>query len=439
MTTKHVIIGTGVAGISAAQTIRRQDTSAKISIVGNDANVYYSRPGLAYYLTRELPERSLYPISSGELARQGISILKDTVTRIDANEQQISLSRGDTLAYDRLLLATGASAIKLSLPGSTLKGVLKLDHLNDAKNIIRMARTARSAVVIGGGITALEIAEGLAARGVKVHYFLRSARYWSSVLDEAESEIVIERLQDEGVNIHFHTSAAEILGKRGRVVGVKTNKGIVLRCKIVASAIGIRPRIELAKALGLRTERGILVDPYMETNLPGIYAAGDVAQVYEPLTDQYNIDSLWGPARKQGETAGLNMAGIKTAYHKNAPFNVTRLAGITTTIIGAVGNGSDPDLAAIARGDSETWRQLPHSIGVQSGFDVNRVRLMISENKIIGALVLGDQSLSQPIKTLVTQKVNITSIREQLLKPNSNITDIIIEFWTTWRKNNAAQ
>jgi NADPH-dependent 2,4-dienoyl-CoA reductase/sulfur reductase-like enzyme len=207
----------------------------------------------------------------------------------------------------------------------------------------------------------------------------------------------------------------------------------------VATAIGIRPRIELAKAIKLTTERGILVDPYMQTSRPGIYAAGDSAQVYEPLTGQFNIDSLWGPARQQGAAAGLNMAGVKTAYRKKTPFNVTRLAGITTTIIGTVGRGIDPDLVAIARGDSETWRQLPDAIAVQSGFDINRVRLLISKKLIIGAIVLGDQSLSQPLKSLVTEKVDISSIREQLLNPNSKITDTVLDFWTAWRKNNAAQ
>ncbi len=137
--------------------------------------------------------------------------------------------------------------------------------------------------------------------------------------------------------------------------------------------------------------------------------------------------------------AGLNMAGVKTAYRKKTPFNVTRLAGITTTIIGTVGRGADPDLVAIARGDSETWRQLPDAIAVQSGFDINRVRLLIGKKLIIGAIVLGDQSLSRPLKSLVTEKVNISSIREQLLNPNSNIIDTVLDFWTAWRKNNAAQ
>jgi NADPH-dependent 2,4-dienoyl-CoA reductase/sulfur reductase-like enzyme len=170
----------------------------------------------------------------------------------------------------------------------------------------------------------------------------------------------------------------------------------------------------------------------MQTSRPGIYAAGDSAQVYEPLTGQFNIDSLWGPARQQGAAAGLNMAGVKTAYRKKTPFNVTRLAGITTTIIGTVGRGIDPD-------DSETWRQLPDAIAVQSGFDINRVRLLIGKKLIIGAIVLGDQSLSRPLKSLVTEKVDISSIREQLLNPNSKIADTVLDFWTAWRKNNAAQ
>src|SRR6185436_20338695 len=141
---------------------------------------------------------------------------------------------------------------------------------------------------------------------------------------------------------------------------------------------------------------------------PNIYAAGDVAQVYDPSTGTSILDSLWSPARQQGRAAGLNMAGKKTPYTKSVPFNVTRLAGLTTTIIGTVGRGRDDDLVGIARGDSETWRQLPDSMAAQTGFDVNRLRLLVGEKTLLGAIVMGDQKLSLPLERIISERVDIT-------------------------------
>jgi NAD(P)H-nitrite reductase large subunit len=285
-------------------------------------------------------------------------------------------------------------------------------------------------MVVGGGITALELVEGLVARGVKVHYLLRGDRYWGNVLDEQESKIVEHRLQEEGVKLHYHSEVEELVGKRDRVRGVNLKDGKFLKCNLVAYAIGIRPRVELAKQARLEIDRGILVNEYLQTNDLNIYAAGDVAQVYDPTTGRSVIDSLWGPARQQGHTAGLNMVGRNTTYVKSAPFNVTRLAGLTTTIIGTVGRGRDDDLVGIARGDSETWRRLPEAIVAQSGFEVNRLRILIGEKNLLGAIVMGDQKLSFPLEKIITGNVDISPIREKLLAPNANIAELIAEFWS---------
>ncbi len=167
----------------------------------------------------------------------------------------------------------------------------------------------------------------------------------------------------------------------------------------------------------------------MQTNLPDIFAAGDVAQVYDPAAGKHVLDSLWTPAREQGYAAGRNMAGQPQAYLKAAAFNVTRLAGLPTTIIGAVGNHSAPDLTGIARGDSETWRQIPDAIVAQSGFEVNRLRLVVGEKHILGAIVMGDQKLSTALQTIVRKKMDILPIRTALLTPNAHIADLLAEFW----------
>jgi NAD(P)H-nitrite reductase large subunit len=302
--------------------------------------------------------------------------------------------------------------------------------MSDAKHILKHARRGKRAVVVGGGITALELVEGLVSRGLKVHYLLRGDRYWSNVLDRHESQIVEHRLQEEGVKLHHHAEVVEVIGQDGKVSGVRLLTGQLMKCDLVAYAIGIRPRVELAKQAGLAIDRGILVNEYLQTNDPAIFAAGDVAQVYDPRSGRSVLDSLWNPARHQGHAAGLNMAGKPFAYIKSVPFNVTRLAGITTTIIGTVGRGTDDDVVGIARGDSETWRQLPECMIAQTG-DVNRLRLLVGEKMLLGAIVMGDQKLSFPLEKIISNKMDISPIREQLLMPHAKTSDVIAEFWTS--------
>ena len=436
---RYVIIGMGAAGIAAAEAIREHDSGGEILPICEEPDGYYSRPGLAYYLTGEINECQVFPFSPSDFRRLKLRPIHTRVTGIDPSRHCVYLQDGQTITFDRLLIATGSSAAMHPLPGITLSGVVKLDNLSDARRILHLARTRQPAVIVGGGITALEIVEGLVARGVKVHYLLRGDRYWRNVLDETESAIVEQRLAEHGVVLHHQTDLAEILGQDGRVIGVRTQEGRVIRCGIVAIAIGVLPRIELAGAAGLTLERGILVNEYLETSGADIFAAGDVAQAYDAFSGKHILDTLWGPAREQGTVAGMNMAGIRTIYRKKVAFNVTRLAGLTTTIIGKVGRGRDDDLVSIARGDSECWRELPDVIVAQDRFEVNRLRLLVDQKCLVGAVVMGDQTLSRPVHELVAHGADIAPIRKYLLQPQVSLTELIAQFWTSWKQSHATQ
>jgi nitrite reductase (NADH) large subunit len=438
MTQRYLIAGTGAAGIAAAEMIRSQDLGGEILLVGEESHGYYSRPGLAYYLTGELPERTLFPLTQHDFDGLRLRRLHAHIAALQPQAHEVILDDGRRLPYDRLLLATGSLAARPPLPGIDLDGVVKLDDLDDARRILKRCRRGRTAVVVGGGITALEIVEGLRARKVRTHYFLRGDRYWGNVLDETESRIVEHRLQEDGVQVQYHTELAEILGKRGRVTAVLTQDGRRIDCELVAIAIGVRPRTELAEGAGLETERGIRVDEYLQTSAPDVFAAGDVAQVFDPFSGKAVLDTLWGVAVAQGRIAGRNMAGQTIPYRKSVPFNVTRLADLTTTIIGNVGRGRDNDLLGIARGDSETWRQLPDALVAQDAFDVNRLRVLVGEHSLLGAIVMGDQTLSLPLYHLVARLADITPIREQLLQPSARLGDLIASFWANWRERHAA-
>ncbi len=424
MVLRYIIIGTGPAAISAAEVIRDQCPSDHLLLIGEEPYGFYSRPGLAYYLTGEVTERQLF-------LRQGKPFQRVTAkaVKIDPKSQRVVTDDGTSRTYDSLLIATGSAAIRLTVPGADLKGVLKLDNMHDARMMRELARRGKTAVVIGGGITALEIVEAFVSRGVKTHYFLRGDRYWRDVLDQAESRIVEQRLKDEGVHLHYHTSLSQIIGRGGRAAGVQTEDGRQIQADIVAVAVGVRPRLDLAQASGLETDRGILTDEHMETSASNVFAAGDVAQVFDPIVGKTVLNSLWGMAVIQGHVAGLNMAGIKTVYHQGVPFNVTCLAGLITTIIGSVGRGTGGDLLSIARGDSETWRQWRDGFGVRADSDARRLRVIIGEENILGALVMGDQTLSRILCHLIANRVNITTIRDLLLDDDTDLVRVIDEFW----------
>ncbi len=439
MTRRYLIIGTGAAGMAAAERLRLTDPRAEITLVGEEPHPFYSRPGLAYLLLGHIPEGQLFPRPKDHFRKLRIRRLHARATWIDAAAHLVGLHDGTRLPYDVLLLATGARAARPQVPGMDLEGVVTLDTLADCRCILRLARRARRAVVVGGGITALELAEGLAARGVETHYLLRRDRYWGRVLDPVESRLVEGRLEHGGVRIHRRTQILEVYGRKGRVHAVETNHGRLIKCQMVAAAIGIRPRLELAITGGLAVDRGILVDEFMRTSAQEVFAAGDVAQVYDPQSGEHKLDSLWWVALEQGRAAADNMLGLARPYHKGVPFNVTRIGGLTTTIIGAVGQSEeDQDLVTITRGDSETWRDRPDAFAVEASAACSRLRLLVGRRHIVGALIMGDQTLSRPLQDLIGCKVDIAPIRERLLHESVDLCALILEYWERWKEPRVA-
>jgi NAD(P)H-nitrite reductase large subunit len=436
----YAIIGMGAAGVAAALAIRQKDLSGAVTLITNDPHHYYSRPGLAYVLASEIPQKQLFPFAGTLFRERQIRTLTEPVEKIDLASHRLTLGNRQQVSYDRLLIATGAAASLPDVPGIQFEGVVKMDTYEDAQAILGAVKKTKSAVVVGGGITALELVEGLAAHGVRTHYFLRGDRYWSVVLDEVESRIIERRLREDKVILHYHTDLVEVIGRKNRVVGVvaeENGQRIELDCQLLAAAIGIKPRIQLAAAAGLKTQRGILVDPSLQTSDPDVFAAGDVAQVFDRQKGEYLLDSLWGPALSMGRVAGANMAGGNAIYEKKFPFNVTRLAGLVTTIIGRVGKSDpaagrpkgDQDVQGIMRGDSEVWRLQPEAVVAQSFEGDNRLRLYLNADRLVGAVIMGDQSLSLPVQNLIQQEIDIRPIRQQLLAPNADLASLIIDFW----------
>jgi NADPH-dependent 2,4-dienoyl-CoA reductase/sulfur reductase-like enzyme len=425
---RYAVVGTGIAGLSACEAIRERDPSAEITLVGEEPHPFYSRPGLAYLLTGSVPEKRLYVRTPAEVAALGIDRVHARAAAVDPAEHRLTLEDGRTIAYDRLLLATGAVSIPPEFEGGDLDGVMRLDGLDQAREMMRRARRRGTAVVVGGGSTALEIVEGLHAQGMHVHYFLRGDRYWSKVLDPIESAIVEERLEMEGVRIHRRTEVARAVGVDGRLAAVETVTGERVPCEVLAVAVGIRPRLELAKAAGIETDRGITASDLLETSAPDVFAAGDVAQVMDPATGRAELDALWNSALRMGRAAGANMAGAGEPYRKHVPMNVTRVAGLVTTVIGAVGGGKDPDLKTMTRGQSESWTARGPSTTVQERHGTDRVRVLLGERVVQGAIVMGSQVLSHPLARLVADRVDVSSIRPECVAHPASALERLLAF-----------
>lgn len=427
MTRRYVIVGAGAAGLAAAEAIRERDAAGEIVLIGEEPHAPYSRPGLAYLVSRALPVRQLRVRTTTELAELGLTRVTACVTRIDPGRHEVVDSAGAPRGYDRLLIATGSRAIRPPFEGGSLEGVVQLDGLDDAQEFLRRVRRARTAVVVGGGPTALELVDGLRAHGVATHYFLRGDRYWSAVLDADESSIVHDKLARDGVILHRRTEVARAIGSAGRLQGVETTAGERLGCELLCVAIGVASRAELAESLGASADGGIAVDAQM-CAIGDVYAAGDVARVRDPATGELTSDVLWSSAVEQGRVAGANMAGARLDHDPGVSLNVTRLCGITTTVVGRVGQADDPDLLTLSRGESRRWRTRPEAWTLidRSGYD--RLRVVAADRRLLGAVVLGDQGVSRLLVRAIRRDLDLGPIWPTLVADRDHALPRLLDF-----------
>ncbi|HET9439835.1 MAG TPA: FAD/NAD(P)-binding oxidoreductase [Longimicrobiales bacterium] len=439
MSRHYVLIGSGIAALSAAESVRAADAAGKITLISEERHPFYSRPGLAYLLDGTVPEDQLWIRSAAHERELDLDRWYGSAVELDAHEHLLSLRNGSRLRFDRLLIATGAASIPPAFPGAGLDGVVQLDGLDGARAIMRRARHGlfreARAVVVGGGSTALEIVEGLHHRGVETHYLLRGTRYWSRVLDPVESQIVEDQLHGSGIRLHRRAEIARADGRNGKLQAVITRTGERIACDILAVAIGVRPRLPFT-AHELQTDAGVVTDEQMRTSVPDVFAAGDVAQVRSASNGAGSLDTLWQSAVHQGRTAGFNMAGASVPYRPHIALNVTRLAGITTTIMGAIDGGDqDPDLLTVTRGQSERWRADPSDWTVRARRGGDRVRLLVGRQYVTGAIIMGDQTPGVPLGELIDGQVDISPIREHLEEHPDKAVSILIDFHRAWHRN----
>ena len=305
-----VIIGAGAAGGAAAEMLRREGYDGPVTLIGADESLPYDRPNLSKdYLAGSAPEEWI-PLRPPEFYREQRidAFTKTTVTSIDPKAKQVTLSDGRSLGYGALLLATGAQPLSLTIPGADLPHVFYLRTLTDSRRIIEKAKNARRAVVIGSSFIGLEVAWSLRERKLDVAVVGRDSVPLGKVLGTEMGNLVRETHEAHGVKFHLGRTPAAI---RDRYV--QLDDGTKLDCDLVVVGIGVLPNTHLAEQAGIATDNGVLVNEFMETNVPGIFAAGDIARWPDPRAGRIRVEH-WVVAQRQGQTAARNILGAREPF-----------------------------------------------------------------------------------------------------------------------------
>jgi NADPH-dependent 2,4-dienoyl-CoA reductase/sulfur reductase-like enzyme/nitrite reductase/ring-hydroxylating ferredoxin subunit len=308
---KIVIVGGGAAGLAAAEMLRRQQYRGSIVMVSNDAAPPVDRPNLSKdYLAGSAPEDWLPLRPQDFYTTAGIDLRLNTeVASIDTKARNVVLKDGKTVPYDRLLLATGAEPVRLAFPGSDQPHVHVLRSLADSRAIIELAKGAHRAIVIGASFIGLEAAAALRAREIEVHVVGLEQRPMERILGPAMGDFVRALHEQHGVIFHLGDTVTALDGKRATL-----KSGGVLEADLVIVGVGVRPRLALAEQAGLALDRGVTVDPYLETSVAGVYAAGDIARWPDPHSKRNIRVEHWVVAERQGQTAARNMLGQREAF-----------------------------------------------------------------------------------------------------------------------------
>ncbi len=306
-----VIIGGGAAGFAAAEMLRRRHFLGSIVMLSDDDAAPVDRPNLSKdYLAGNAPEEWVPLRGDAFYAEQNIDLrLRTTVTEIDVRGREVALNNGRKVAYDRLLLATGAEPVRLPLPGMDLPHVYTLRTLRDCQAIIACAATARRAVVMGASFIGLEVAASLRARDIEVHVVAPEKRPMERILGPQMGDFVRSLHEEHGVIFHLEDTATAIDARQ-----VTLKSGGTINADLVVVGVGVRPRLTLAEKAGLATDRGVTVNEYLETSAPDTFAAGDIARWPDPHSGTAIRVEHWVVAQRQGQTAALNMLGGREKF-----------------------------------------------------------------------------------------------------------------------------
>ena len=398
----YVIIGNGIAGVTAAEILRVEDSAAHITVIADDPFPVYYRPALKDYLAGRVREDKLWARPASFYQDQSIRFLPERVVGIQAGQHSVQLQSGRQVEYHRLLIANGARPSTLKCPGLDLAGVSTLRTVADYQAVQGRLSGVRRVVVTGSGTLALETIETLRHRGYQVVHLLRRRTLWSEVLDATASDLVLQQEKRDGVDVRLEEEIAEISGKNGQATGVLTTGGARIPCDMVIIAIGVDPIIDFVKSSGIPCGRGVQVDGAMRTGAPDIYAAGDVLETTDAMTGRTRVLGQWYPAIQQARAAAYSMLDLldtKRPFRSSLFYNATFLYGLDFASVGQINipqNGQGYQ-AIVADPQPRIYR-----------------RVLLKDGVPVGMIALGDRKGVLVFKRAIDHRVNLSSVASRL-------------------------
>lgn len=329
-----VIIGNGIAGITAARHIRRISTK-RITVISSENKYFFSRTALMYVYMGHMKWEHLEPYENWFWEKNRIELKEAYVEKIETASKTLFLRGEEKLAYDTLILATGSVPRKLGWKGQNLEGVQGLVSKQDLELLEENSKNCRHATIIGGGLIGVELAEMLHTRNIPVTMLIREDAFWRNVLPKQDAQFISRHITSHGIELRHNTELEKILGEQ-KVEAVTTKSGDTISTHLVGLTVGVQPNIGFLKGSGIETNAGILVDPFLKTNIEDVYAVGDCAQHRQPAAGRQPIEAVWYTARMMGETVAQTICGNPCKYKPGNWFNSAKFFEIEYQTYGQV-------------------------------------------------------------------------------------------------------
>ena len=402
---KYVIIGNGIAGTTAADTLRKNDPNCSIHLITNEPYPLYNRVSLPRFLQGVLPEQKVMIRDFTWHEQRNIHLLTETfVTAINADERVVVTDKGQHLPYDALLVASGGWANPLRVPGvEGTNHIYNFVTLDDTKSIINKMLESRTALAYGGSFISYELCDGFAMRKLETTWLMRGPYWLRNSLDPEGGEVIDNIAKKFGVQVIHGDEIECVVPKNGVPAYVKTKKGREIQTDMIGVGLGIQLNTQVLKETPVKVGQGVIVDEYLETNVPGIYAAGDVAEFYDTCVSCHHCMGTWDNALAHGRIAGANMAGGRVAY-EDVPTYTSPLFDVNIAVVGTA-ESNNPELETLARRE-------PGEKGNE-----NYRKLFFRENKLVGVIMIGSPKGRKKLVDIVkNQHVFATEAeREELL------------------------
>ncbi len=327
-----VIIGNGISGVTAARYIRKI-SDKKITIVSGETDYFFSRTALMYVYMGHMKFEHTQPYEPWFWKKNRIELKKGFVSNVNSSTKELEFSNGEKLTYDKLVIATGSKPNKFGWPGQDLEGVMGMYHKQDLEKLEKYApdnKTCKRAVIVGGGLIGVELAEMLHSRHIPVTFLVRENSFWSGVLPAKESAMINKEIISNGIDLRLGVNLKEIKAdENGHVKSIViTETGEEIECNVVGLTAGVSPNIDFIKESEIELGRGVKVNRFLETNVDSIYAIGDCAEQHEAIGQRRPIEAVWYTGRMMGETVAQTICGNKVEYKPGHWFNSAKFMDI---------------------------------------------------------------------------------------------------------------